>query len=389
MNYEDKMEALRTSGLLKYEYAFKPQIGLHRTVVKNLHIHYIDNTKLSLSGASYITDENNYVISDDGIPFSSISNIRLSGLINTFKAKGFCNPYDSICTEAVSIDFSPDDYIKLYSLSDFHSQLDHIKGELNEQYGIGLFTNDSMFKYAEIAAEFILPRPLAEYSRAFHVLTALNTDRVHKQSNISTDDCINKWQSCLFKRKCYELYVYDKTKELYETKDIVLSENIIKIELRLPDTYLYQTRIKGNISDLDDNDIQKVFLDRYRKNIVIPFEKWSKTYFNSLNHVVSEYRSKYKRWITELYKYCVEAEINYTIILLDWQDILKCPCIKSLDRRTQARIYDQLESCFGNTSFSLNTTDMIRTIFDAVDNCCHPRIEPTYIYSNKSIIKGS
>lgn len=55
----------------------------------------------------------------------------------------------------------------------------------------------------------------------------------------------------------------------------------------------------------------------------------------NLNQIVFEYRSKYKRWITELYKYCVEFEIQYKIILIDWHDILKRDCITSLDRRTK------------------------------------------------------
>lgn len=383
MKYEDKMEAIRKSGCLKNTISFKPMIGLHRTVIKNLHIESIDAEKLSNTCASYITDEKNYALANDGTPFSSISKISCGHMLNEFKARGFYKPYDDIWTDSISIDSSPQDYLKLFSLSDFHSHLIQIQNELTNSYGIQIVASDATFKSAEIAAEFILPLSLAEYSRAFHILKSVNTERVTKIDTTLPDDNVNRWQSCIYKKRCYELYVYDKTRQLYEAHNIILSENVIKIELRLPDTYLYQTRLKENIFALSDDDIQTVFLKTYRRIILNPFKKWYRNYLNNLNQLVLEYRSKYKRWISELYKFSSENEANYKIVLIDWQDILLCPCIKALDRRTQDRIKNQLCVCFKDTSYNQNTYQMLQDIFDAVEECHNPASESLCIYSNK------
>lgn len=383
MSYKEEMEALRKSGFLNHTYIFSPSIGLHRTTIKNLHIKSINPDKLSSSCARYITDTKNYALTSDGIPFSSISKVRLEH-VNEFKACGYYKPFDDAWTESVTLDSSPSDYLKLNSLSDFHSQLDSISSELDTKYGIIIDKDDATLKSAEIAAEFILQDPLADYSRVFHILKSLN-NTASKIDTIKPDNGINRWQSCIFKKSCYELYVYDKTRELYETRKIALSENVIKMELRIPETYLYQTRLKYRLSELDQSDIQAVFLNAYKRLIYSPFHRWHKHYMDNLNQLVFEYRSKYKRWISELYKYCADAEANYTINLIDWQDILLCPCIKSLDKRTQSRIQKQLQTVFENTHFSANTYIRIEELFLAIYSCQSGNVPNILVNSNKAL----
>jgi len=291
MNYKETMETLRKEGSFTYQFEFTPNIGLHRTVIKDIHIKSLNPDKLSSSGARYITDEKNYALTDDAVPFSSISKVRLKH-VNEFKARGYYKPFDDMWTESVTLDSSPTDALMLNSLLDFQMQLVDISDDLLYEFGIDIETDNAKFKSAEIAAEFILKDPLSEYSRAFHILKSLNTQNVTKIDTIKPDDGINSWQSCIYKKSCYELYIYDKTRQLYETQDIVLSENIVKIELRIPDKYLYQTRLKGNIYEITDDDIKELFLSAYKRIIFNPFKRWNKQYIKNLNALVSEYRSR-------------------------------------------------------------------------------------------------
>ncbi len=384
MKYKDTMEAIRKSGFLNYEYLFTPCIGLHRTAIKDLHITSIDADLLSSTSANYIIDNNNYILADDGTPYTSISKIKISHTLNDFKAKGFFMPYSSEWKEYSALDASPNDPLKLFSLSDFHSNIDTIQSLLKTKYGIGISTENAKFKSAEIAAEFILKAPLSEYSRAFHILKSLNTDRVTKIDSIKPDDGQNEWQSCIYKKSCYELYVYDKTRQLFEERKIALSENVIKIELRIPETYLYQTHLKGNLNEIEDADITSIFTRCYNRIIYNPYKRWHKTYLKNLNELVFEYRSKYKRWITELYKYVSDAEAHFQINLIDYQDIMLCPCIRTLDVRTQKRIEAQLATCFANTSYAQDTQSKISEVFKAV-NECSTGISPVSLYSNYKI----
>ena len=384
MKYKDTMEAVRKSGFLKYVYQFTPCIGLHRTTIKDIHITSIDTDLLTSTSANYVTDNNNYILADDGTPYTSISKVKIPHILNDFKAKGFFTPYSSEWKEYSTLDTSPNDPLKLFSLSDFHSNIDAIQTLLKTKYGIGISTDIAKFKSAEIAAEFILKAPLSEYSRAFHILKSLNTDRVTKIDTIKPDDGQNEWQSCIYKKSCYELYVYDKTRQLFEERNIALSENVIKIELRIPETYLYQTRLKGNLSEIEDDDITTIFTRCYNRIIYNPYMRWHKTYLKKLNDLVYEYRSKYKRWITELYKYVSDAEAHYQIYLINYQDIMKCPCIRTLDGRTQKRIKEQLETCFANTLYAQDTESKLSELFNAV-NTCNKGISPVSLYSNYRI----
>jgi len=181
------------------------------------------------------------------------------------------------------------------------------------------------------------------------------------------------------------MYVYDKSKELFDKHNIMLSENIVKLELRIPESYLYQTCLRGNITDLEDKTIKNYFYRCYKNMILNPYSKWHKTYLTNLDTVVDFYRTSYQQWISEFYKYCMEQERGYYPVLIDWQDVMNCPCIKRLDKRTRKRISNALESKFTDTSFCMNTHDKLNEFFDAIDYCYYGTA-PTYeIFSNTEI----
>ncbi len=385
MTYKETREAYIKAGLLKYSLSFIPKIGLHRVSVKNLQINRIFIKRLTNTNARFITDFSNYAITANGVRFSSISNLTsIDHLYNDFKAKGYYDPITDSRKMSVVLDFSPNRRLDLYNLSNFHNQYDRISQDIYDNYGIGILDNDAQFRSMEIACQFILKHPLSEYSRVFHLLKSTNT-RDLKIDYIKPDDGCNNWQSCVFKKPCYEMYVYDKSKELFDKHKIMLSDNIIKLELRIPEAYLYQTKLRGNIIDLEDKTIQDYFYRCYKNMILNPFSKWHKNYINNLDSIVDFYRSSYQQWITELYKYCIEQERDYYPMLIDWQDIMECPCIKKLDKRTQKRIRKALELRFLDTSFNKDTHSKLKEFFDAVDSCYHGTAPMREIYSNVEI----
>ncbi len=383
MNYKDKSEACRKAKLLKYPYAFTPCIGIHRVAIKDQQIDSLDTSKLKSTFAKYLCDSSNYTVSNDGIPYSSISIDYISGYFNSFKAQMNHLP-TSVADSSVVIDFSPSNPLELFSMEHLQNHYTSINSFLDETYGISLDSKDAKFKSVEISAEFVLQSQLSDYARVFHILKSLNT-RETKIDYIKPDDNKNYWESCLFKNPSYELYVYDKSKELCDKRNILLSESVIKLELRIPKSYINQSTLKENISDITDEDIQNYFIKRYKRIIRTPFEKWHKDYISRLDELVDSYRKKYTHWAKELFKYCIEQERNYNIILLDYEDILSCPCILGLDKKKRNRIKKQVVAQFSDSAFSKHTITKIDELFDAIDNCASSSSAPVTIFSNKEL----
>lgn len=369
MSYKNIIEGRRKAGLLKYSYTFKPNIGLHRVSINKIRVSRILTSKLFKSGARFIADFSNFAITDNGVKFSSIYNVTSSEhLFNEFKANGYYDPISGNRKMSVVLDFSPSGLLDLFSVSSLNDQINSIKKELSSKYGLALSSDEAKLRSAEISAQFILKEPLSAYSRAFHIIKSANINDT-KMDVIRPEDGYNQWESCIFKKPSYEMYIYDKSKELYDKHKIILSENIIKVELRLPKSYLYQSSLKGDLNDLTDEKIKKCYRNCLDRTILTPYRNWHKQYISSLDNIVYCYRESYSHWMTELYKYCIEQEEFFNPVLIDWQDIMECPYIKSLDTRTKTRINKSLEQQFKDSSFNRKTSQKLAELLNAIESC--------------------
>lgn len=362
-SYTNDIEKLRTLLPMPISSQFNPRIGIHRIKINNLHIKEINSKKLRSSSAMFFADKRNFCVTDNNIHYSHIKILR-PPLFNEFKAFVKPLPFASTSTCFSSYDFAPLHMLDLFSLDDVLTQMASINEFIQNNYGILIDSTESKIKTIEIAAEFTAGAPLSQYSRVFSLFNQLNHIKTCNKIDLTRHEGdTNRWQSCIFTKPSYEIYIYDKSRELYEKHNILLSENIIKFELRIKDDYLYKLPFIGtSVMDTNEAQLKAYFITVIRNNFLKPLEKWQSTYMKNLNTLVSTYRKDYKRWCTELFKKCLSEESKGNIILLDYQDIMLCPCIATLPTATKRRILSTLEQQAEGTVFRQNTNKKIHDI---------------------------
>ena len=358
--------AKQKKGCYAMKIDFIPTIGFHKVTLRNFNISIVDYDLLkSKAKVFHDSEESDYCLTENCYVYNKIQIINEDFVLKCYAYKTYAS-----VVPVHHLTFSPDKTLELFSIEALNKYIDRICDCLKTEYGLELDTTNIRFKAYEIATQFVLDEPLTEYSRPFKILCNLNHNDKYRTMDLrKIEKDIRIWTSCLMKHNTHEMYVYDKTKQLKDVSSIYLDKNIVKIELRIEDQNCLKNVFAYPLAELTDEEVISYYKRKFNSIFKNPYLKWYKKYIENLNTLIIEYRSKHTHWITEFLVYCADMEAKGIPILLDAEDILECPCIKT-DKKHFVRTKKQIENASkGYSIFNMNTQQKIKEIFSKVSDC--------------------
>lgn len=277
------------------------------------------------------------------------------------------------------------------SVEKYKIKVQEIFNYLDNEYGIIANIENILLRQMEINCTFRTYEEFNKYHRLIRLWMYNLPQSFKKLGQISG---INRKEQRLESEMFFrgnsltQIKIYDKKKQLEETKGIKLKDNVMRIELTLKKSQKITEAFQTNkLSDITDEDVYRYFYKQFLRLFELPFRKWQKENITELKRMLIKHKRKSKNyWATNLLSEARNREqMNQIPILLDINDLFEQ--IKMLDRTGRHGRVEKgiLEKCHYDDVFLQNDSTKaeeiikkIHLIYDEFCKCQEVEINKKY-----------
>ena len=326
------------------------RIGIDKTVITNFKINTIDTAHLYLMKIDLITDKNSLLISNNNV------GIRALKITDSYFGKLECgmtnaNPQRKH-SAYTKLTLSVSEYNNLQNLNvyEYKQRIKQVLEYIYDKYKIDIIYdfNSLCISYMEINCTFKLKDRFNDYKRALLILMAnlpYNKYSYKNKHNIKYNSFYEIDQNCNIaeletlwvKNSSIELIIYNKSKQLKDTKNILSNDDYIRIEYRLKRKDSYIKSLGCTVGKLTDEKIKQFYINCTENDLVKPFESYKckiKGMFEKVLRPMLEHSEKqwYKDFIRIIREY---EQKNILPMIIDIEDIF--PVLKEYSKGNYSR----------------------------------------------------
>ncbi len=314
------------------------RIGIDRTVIAAFRIKAIDRKKLREHFNVEFHEEDPYgYLLEDCSCFDSIKiedNIKFGTMCAGVKrVKGVKQSYSRM---DIVVDDREDGNFRNMTVEEYKERISNVFHYLKETYGVDVDISSIKLSEMEINCTIPMNEEFYHYHRALRLLMFNLPKNYKKLGEVSE---INKEKSSLEAETFYcgnsreEIKIYDKTRQLEQTKNIKLDSNYMRVEITLKGLAKIKEVFKSSlVRDLTDEKIRSYYMKEIKRFFESPYAKWKKHNNTELRKLVKAHReADPKNWKVNLLRECSNREQkNRVPVLLDIDDLLVL--IKKLEK---------------------------------------------------------
>ena len=260
------------------------------------------------------------------------------------------------------------------TLKEFKQSVNEIFAYIADEYGIITDISNIKISRMEINCTMFLQNKFYQYHRLFK-LWMFNLPNSNKK--LGQFSAINQKNKSLDNETFFrsntlmEIKIYDKTKHLNDTKNLKITDNILRIELSLLKAQKIREIFGSNqLSKLTDEKINYYFFNQFLYLFENPYKKWKKHNLSNLQELIIKYKNKYaNQWFRNMQnELCNQEQEKQIPALLDINDLfiaLKTLKIEHF-QRTKNSIMRQLDDT--NSVYLNNDSEKANEIINKVHN---------------------
>ena len=170
-----------------------------------------------------------------------------------------------------------------------------------------------------------------------------------------------------------EIYIYDKAKQIEESRGLQISQHLMRIEIRLHDFSKIKQFLKKEpyLYNLCDEDFRAFFWKQFKAHVIDKYHKWKKEQEKKLDKMVKDYQARHYRWIGNLLADLADMEIKHQLpVLLDVEQLEACSAIRKSSKPKRVMTGLRRRAAAHETCFCQNCDRGLESIFEAVRRCC-------------------
>ena len=154
---------------------------------------------------------------------------------------------------------------------------------------------------------------------------------------INQDENIANLETLSVKNSSIEFVIYNKTKQIKDTKNISLPDDYIRIEYRLKRKDSYIKSIGGVVSNLTDKKLKDFYIKNFTYDIIKPFDSYKEKIKEQFEKELKPFLEKSdKQWYSKFIRIVKDYEINNNFpMLIDITDIF--PMLKQYSKTNYSR----------------------------------------------------
>lgn len=228
-----------------------------------------------------------------------------------------------------------------YTLGEYISKLNEIKGYLKNKYGIIIDYSNAGFKEIELNKTFKLEHDFNDYRRVINLMMCNLPGAYHLQADYRTvTDGLPNHETYYASnkrskqsRQFLELKIYNKSKSL--TNIIKLKDDYMRIELKLVGTEKIKKSLQTNkIMLLCHEQLADYYYLKMDELIIKPLQKWDTQKDKALLKIMQQQRETEKNWILNTLRIISTFEIeNEQPLILDISDVIKVVDKLKIDKK--------------------------------------------------------
>ena len=239
---------------------------------------------------------------------------------------------------------------------------------LEDEYGIFIARKTIEIKEMEINCTIVLDDEFRNYHRVLQLMMFLLPKSYQKLMQVAGVDMQNgRIDAETFYRgnNWMGIKVYDKRKHLEQTSNIVLNEEVMRIELTLKVYPKVKSVFKSNrVWDLTDKKINDFYWKEFKRLIINPYRRWQKDRGKELRKLIITHKERsIKLWKSNLLAECSNREqLDQVPWLLDVDDLLVQ--VKALEEGTHYNRVKKgiIKACKSNDVYLRNDASKMEEI---------------------------
>lgn len=312
-------------------------IGIDKTVVKNLKAESIDISTLKNNDSEYVrviasTESSFDYITTDGK--SKVQNVLINDRGNMFntlsigvKLNG--NTKIQYVILDLAITSKGENNLIPLSIGAYKQRISEVAKYIGERYGIMLNEKESKLEKVELNATIEIDEKFNKYLRTLDILTSVAPNYYKQKERISIDN-----EVCIFKgsNKSISFKFYDKTKQLADVYNDETSKNVLRIEYTLKSAKkIIDVFGHNEVNKLTDTEIKEFIKNQFKKDFLEPYYKQQAINQKELVKL-SNISNKKSQWKIKLMDSLVNEEVkSYKHMIFDVNELQQI--VKSLDSR--------------------------------------------------------
>ncbi len=326
------------------------RIGIDKTVITNFTIKSIDTDYLKAMNIEIIENNNSLLKTEDNIGIlklkikDSFFGMLDCGFTNANKNKKF------VSYTKLTITVSQNYNLQNLNVEEYKQRIKDVFQYINEKYKIEItYSFDTLnITYMEINYTFKLKYKFNDYKRALLILISnMPKNKYSDKSNhnikyksffeINQDENIANLETLSVKNSSIEFVIYNKTKQIKDTKNISLPDDYIRIEYRLKRKDSYIKSIGGVVSNLTDKKLKDFYIKNFTYDIIKPFDSYKEKIKEQFEKELKPFLEKSdKQWYSKFIRIVKDYEINNNFpMLVDITDIF--PMLKQYSKTNYSR----------------------------------------------------
>lgn len=235
--------------------------------------------------------------------------------------------------------------LKPLLLYQYHELITEVGEYLKDEYGIFINFMPSQFEMIELNKTIELDREFNEYKNILNLICLL-APKTYKDKDIKLDNR-NNIKEIIISNNSVKCKIYDKTKQLLSVYKIIVDQKYMRIEYTLQGSKKIKSVFKGcGICELSDEAIKVYLIERIKKELINPLEKYIKISNKNLIKIAKEEKIKdSRRWTRAFVLRAMSEKTQDSIPVLVCIEQLKS-IIKKETKRNYARTLKNLEKDF-------------------------------------------
>lgn len=290
-------------------------IGIDRCILTGFRVVSIDTERLNGTNVSYTAESNGMSMDMDGVPVYRIQVLEKSFSLD------------------IGVKLSPEQYLVYYcqlnlskksinlqneTIDQLHERVCGILEVIYHKYGILLDCSAARFKRIEINSTFSLSGGRYEDYRIPLKIIQKNLPNLYKTRQPVEDNGLIGTLYAKYASGEQSIKIYDKTRQLKETKGFVTGKNIMRFEYTLVGESVEECLGSNLLTGIRQEQIESFWLNRTDEDVIEPFEKWSSSRIKRLQKLLPARRGQ---WIDAFLARILSEESNGQIDCLSYHDL--------------------------------------------------------------------
>lgn len=307
------------------------KIGLDRIVIKGFRIIAMnvkklknrDNTVLEESGENlyFLGDNTGFrkLKIDDNIWFGSL-------IAGTTVNKSGKHDYSRM---DITIGNRETGNLVNMSVAEYKERVQYIFSYLYGEYGILIDGSHTKISQMEINCTIAIEEEFYKYHRSLELMLYNLPDyysKIGKLQKANKKDVRLEAETYYRGNQSMQIKIYDKKKQLQDTRGCMIDENIMRIEFELKSASKIRTVFGSNeLEELTQRKVCDFYIGQFRKLFEKKYWKWRKDNGNFLRKLIIDHKSKNPiHWQRNLLNECRNQEQKNSVpILLEIEDLLE------------------------------------------------------------------